>query len=244
MENNGWIKLHRRIMNNPDWLAEPFTRAQAWIDLLLLANHDTGHIRKRGILIEVKRGQVGYSEEALAQRWRWSRGKVRRFFRDLIEKSQISRNPVQQNSRLISLITITNYDIYQSHSTTNGTTNRQQTVQEQEEKEEKEKYSVELYNFYLSEIQPEFKSKKRALSNIAYYLKSYLHDELKMAISNYKSVCRNREPQYKKDPANFFGKREKPFVDFLPENFSLDDKPTGQESTGSALLDVYYANRN
>jgi hypothetical protein len=57
MENNtGWIKLHRIIMDHPDWLAEPFTRAQAWVDLLLLANHKVGHIRKRGILIEVQRG--------------------------------------------------------------------------------------------------------------------------------------------------------------------------------------------
>jgi hypothetical protein len=66
MENDGWIKLHRIIMDHPDWLSEPFTRAQAWVDLLLLANYKTGHIRKRGILIEVQRGQVGYSEETPA----------------------------------------------------------------------------------------------------------------------------------------------------------------------------------
>ena len=77
MENNaGWIQLHRSIMDHPDWFAEPFTRAHAWIDLLLLANHKVGYIRKRGILIEVPRGQVGHSEDAIAERWKWSRGKV------------------------------------------------------------------------------------------------------------------------------------------------------------------------
>ena len=81
MGNNlGWIRIHRKIMDTPEWLAEPFTRAQAWVDLLLLANHETGFIRKRGIMIAVERGQVGYSEDALSARWRWSRGKVRRFF--------------------------------------------------------------------------------------------------------------------------------------------------------------------
>ena len=138
MENNGWIKLHRKIMENDYWLSEPFTRAQAWIDLLLLANHTTGHIMKRGILIEIQRGQVGYSEETLSARWKWSRGKVIRFLSQLKSRSQITRNPVQQNRNLSSLITIINYDSYQSNDTTIGTTDRQQTVQEQKGKEGKE----------------------------------------------------------------------------------------------------------
>lgn len=138
MENNtGWIKLHRAIMNHPDWLAEPFTRAQAWVDLLLLANHTTGHIRKRGILIEVQRGQVGYSEETLAARWKWSRGKVIRFLSRLKADLQISRNPVQQNPKLSCLISIINYEAYQSDGTSSGTTNGHQTVQEQECKKKK-----------------------------------------------------------------------------------------------------------
>jgi len=135
MENNGWIKLHRSIMDHPDWLAEPFTRAQAWVDLLLLANHKTGHIRKRGILIEVQRGQVGYSEESLAARWKWSRDKARRFLTRLKALNQITRKPAQQNPNLSSLISIVNYEAYQSSETTNKTTEKQQTIQEQECKE-------------------------------------------------------------------------------------------------------------
>ena len=68
MENSGWIKLHRQIMDTPEWLSEPFTKGQAWVDLLLLANHKTGFIRKRGILVAVERGQVGFSERVLADR--------------------------------------------------------------------------------------------------------------------------------------------------------------------------------
>ena len=122
MANNGWIKLHRKIMDGAYWLSEPFTRAQAWIDLLLLANHTPGHIRKRGILIEVQRGQVGFSEESLVARWKWSRGKVIRFLSELKSNQKISRNPVQQNPKLSSLITIVNYDLYQSNGTSDSTT--------------------------------------------------------------------------------------------------------------------------
>ena len=138
MENNtGWIKLHRAIMDHPDWLAEPFTKAQAWVDLLLLANHKTGHIRKRGILIEVQRGQVGYSEETLAARWKWSRDKVRRFLSRLKADLQITRNPIQQNPKLSCLISIVNYEAYQGGDTSNDTTEKHQTIQEQECKNEK-----------------------------------------------------------------------------------------------------------
>lgn len=151
--NQGWIKLHRSITDSPEWRAEPFTRSQAWIDLLLLANHKTGHIRIRGILVTVERGQVGYSEETLAIRWRWSRGKVRRFLQHLIELSQISRNSVQQNPRVSSLITITNYELYQANDTTNDTTKSQQTVQEQECKNNKKKeYSFDSVEYELSSI--------------------------------------------------------------------------------------------
>ncbi len=78
----GYIKLHRRLQENKLWLLDPFTRGQAWVDMLLLANYKEGWIRKRGILVTVNRGQLGWSEVALAKRWKWSRGKVRRFFRE------------------------------------------------------------------------------------------------------------------------------------------------------------------
>lgn len=140
MENSqGWIKLHRQIMETPEWLAEPFTRGQAWVDLLLLANHKTRYIRKRGILVAVERGQVGYSEEALAERWRWSRGKVRRFLSELARLSRISHKvsekTIPKNTSVSSLICIINYEKYQMNDTKNDTENDtedgRKTVQEQ-----------------------------------------------------------------------------------------------------------------
>lgn len=60
---DGWIKLHRTLTMHELWTAEPFTRGQAWVDLLLLANHRPGHIRKRGILVEVERGQCNCKQK-------------------------------------------------------------------------------------------------------------------------------------------------------------------------------------
>ena len=83
------------------------------------------------------------------------------------------------------------------------------------EKEYKEK---EIYDFYKREIDPLKKSSVRAKENIRLYLKKYSKDDLIESISNYKTICGD-DPEYKKDPANFFGKQDKCFIDYLPENF-------------------------
>ncbi len=133
--SQGWIRLHRQIMNTPEWLAEPFTRSQAWVDLLLLANHETGYIRKRGILIAVERGCIGYSERSLAERWQWSRNKVRNFLAALTRLSQVSRGTsektVPKNTSVSSLIYIVNYDKYQTKSTEDDTEEKPKIIPEQ-----------------------------------------------------------------------------------------------------------------
>lgn len=123
----GWVKFHRKLLDSDLWLSEKFTRGQAWADLIGLANHKDGFIRKRGIKILVRRGQVGWSEINLAERWKWSRGKVRRFLKELKKNIQISKKPVQQNKFITSLITLINYSQYQADGTADGTADGQQT---------------------------------------------------------------------------------------------------------------------
>ncbi len=110
-------------MDNYLWDEKPFTHAQAWIDMLMLTNYKTGHIRPRGILVHINRGQLGWSRERLAKRWGWSRGKVKRFLSELETAGQIE----QQKSNVTSLITIINYEQYQTGDTTDRATDGQQT---------------------------------------------------------------------------------------------------------------------
>ena len=89
---DGWLILHRKLGDNPLWLDEPFTRGQAWVDLLMLANHSPGFIHVQGMKISLMRGDVGKSENTLAARWKWSRGKVRRFIEELISEKNEYKN--------------------------------------------------------------------------------------------------------------------------------------------------------
>lgn len=115
---DGWIKIYRKITENPLYFAEPFTRIQAWIDMLIIANSGESFIYVRGNKVKVSRGQIGKNKDYLAERWNWSRGKVLRFLEELEKSGKI----VQQKSRLITLISIVNYDLYQYNSTTDNTT--------------------------------------------------------------------------------------------------------------------------
>jgi len=121
---NGWVLIWREMFEDKLWLAEPFTRGQAWVDLILLANHTPSSFYIRGNEVKVKRGQVARSEMALAERWQWSRGKVRRCLNIFQHEERI----IQAKSKLITMITIIKYDQYQAvqqkskSSTTDGTT--------------------------------------------------------------------------------------------------------------------------
>jgi len=117
----GWIKLHRQLSENPIWLAEPFSRGQAWVDLILLANHKDSFYYKRGIRIDVKRGQLAWPIDKLAERWKWSRGKVERYLNDLETMKQISK----QNSNVITCISIDNYNKYQASKEANREPNEE-----------------------------------------------------------------------------------------------------------------------
>jgi hypothetical protein len=138
---NGWIKLHRKLSENSLWTSEPFTRGQAWVDLILLANHEYGFFFLRDHKIEVERGQVGYSQLKLAERWKWSRTKVRSFLNTLEKEQQV----IQQQSHSTSIITIINYDEYQKkeqqliqQEDNRKTTGRQLQDTNKKNKEEKE----------------------------------------------------------------------------------------------------------
>lgn len=122
MNTDGWIKLHRELIVSDLWLSEPFTRGQAWVDLISIANYEEGSITIRGNRIGVARGQVGWSQDKLAQRWQWSRGKTGRFLDDLQNDHRIVQQTVRQTNIRFSLISICNYEKYQNKRATDDTT--------------------------------------------------------------------------------------------------------------------------
>jgi hypothetical protein len=96
-------------MEDEIYFSERFTKAQAWIDLLLLANHKPNIIYIRGNEVRTERGQLCYSMVSLAGRWKWDRRIVNRF---LAEQHKAGKVYIRK-TRLTTIITIQNYDKYQ-----------------------------------------------------------------------------------------------------------------------------------
>lgn len=108
----GWIKLHRQLQECPMWYAERFSKGQAWVDLLLLANHRDKKILFNGEIITIQRGQYLTSMVKLAEKWKWSRPTVVKFLNLLERDRMITRS--SDNTK--TLITIENYSVYQDIS--------------------------------------------------------------------------------------------------------------------------------
>lgn len=116
----GWIKLYRQLQENPLWKSnEPFNRRDAWIDLLLLANHEERVILVNGQKKVIGEGQHWTSFRVLANRWHWSYERVRRYFAllDELDMAHVSVTPSG------SLVTIVNYGFFQSGRVTKRDTN-------------------------------------------------------------------------------------------------------------------------
>ena len=107
--SKGWISIHRKLQNHWLWEDKPYSKGQAWIDLLLTANHEDSRFLLGNQLIEAKKGDVITSEKKLMKRWGWSNSKVRSFLTLLEADSMILRKTDPKKSTL----SLTNYGVWQ-----------------------------------------------------------------------------------------------------------------------------------
>ena len=113
MAEIGWVSIYRKIRDCVIWdCDEPFDRRSAWIDLILMANHEDKRILFNGNPMTVKIGQRITSMRKLADRWHWSRDKVKRYL-DMLEGEEMIVKECDTNK---TLITIVNYENYQGES--------------------------------------------------------------------------------------------------------------------------------
>jgi DNA replication protein DnaD len=87
------------------WKDKPFSKQAAWIDMLLLANHDDNKFMLGNELVEVKCGSFISSIEKLKSRWGWSNTKVVSFLK-LLESDEMI---VKKSDTKKTVITIVKY---------------------------------------------------------------------------------------------------------------------------------------
>lgn len=134
----GFFKVDRQIFDHWLWEDKPFSKGQAWIDLIGLANYEDGKTPYQGKVITCKRGTIYRSISYLADRWGWSRDKTRNFLK-LLESDNMITLKATTNQTTITLV---NYGKFQDMPTTNSSTNRQRTSQRADSEPYKERRRI------------------------------------------------------------------------------------------------------
>ena len=128
--------VQRKVVTDPLYYLEPFTKWQAFHDMFRMANWDTGEIKDGQEIIKLKRGEFCHTESHLAAKWKWSRGKIRRFLKWCEKDNRISiRKTVQRTGHPRIVVFVVNYNKHQlplkdgstSNRTSDGTPNGTQT---------------------------------------------------------------------------------------------------------------------
>lgn len=115
-KENTFVKLYRGIEDHWLWDDKPFSKGQAWIDLIMMANAADVKKPYKGEIMTFKRGVVHRSVLSLAEKWGWSRHKVMDFLAVLEKDNMITKNGSPNGTT----ITIENYSKYQNKPTTKG----------------------------------------------------------------------------------------------------------------------------
>ncbi len=147
-KDKGFIALYRNIADHWLWDDKPFSRGQAWIDLLLTVNHTDKKIMFNGELTTIKRGQTITSIRKLCDRWGWSNNKVARFLKMLESEQMLTRKSDSKKT----VITIDNYSLWQD--------------QEDEKRQQSDAKAFQKHNRSISEAtQKHFRSTQTTMIN-------------------------------------------------------------------------------
>ncbi len=107
----GWIKLHRKLLDNP--ISKKPAWSWLWVVLLLKANHSDKKIIWNGKTITIKSGQFITGRKALSKESGVHESSIQRILYFLENEHQIE----QQKSNKDRLITILKWESYQSLNT-------------------------------------------------------------------------------------------------------------------------------
>ena len=124
----GWIKLHRKLLDNPVTMKDTDHLA-VWIYLLLNASHNEHPALFKGEKIMLKPGQLITGRKSIALALHIDESKVERILKSLKSEQQIE----QQTSSKNRLISITNWEFYQqSEQQSEQQVNNKRTTSEQQ----------------------------------------------------------------------------------------------------------------
>ena len=172
----GWIKLHRGLCEHWLWKDRPFSKGAAWVDMILMANHEPHRLKTRTGFVELERGSFHTEERSLAARWGWSGTKVRNFLTSLESEKMILKTVKKSSTGKSSegtTVKVLNYGIYQDnmHDEKSAGESAQEAAEKRprssgEAKQECKNVRTQEVNIHYTEIQDLWNSHRREMPAI------------------------------------------------------------------------------
>ena len=247
---NGWIKLHRKIIDNP--VFDNPDLFHLFVYCLIAANHNPTMIVWNGEEKNMERGSFITGRKSLSEKLKQSESKIYRNLKTLEKLNIIT----QKSNNRFTLINVVNYCNYQGSEFENEQqTNNQRTTDEQQMNTVKNIRTKELKNKDLKDLKhtcdspplfsPDFeefwkhyphfnRNKKGAYKNYLATLKgdSRLHkatlEGLLRAAKNYATEVSGKDKQYVLHASTFLGPTTERWFEY--------DKPL-KNSNGETLRD-------
>ncbi len=182
MSDNGWIKLHRKVLNNPV-VCKDAEHIAVWMYLLLNATHEAMTVLFGGEKITLKSGQLLTSRNTIAKQLKINPSKVYR----ILSCFKIEQQIEQVSNMQQSLITISNWDFYQCESeqaNEQRVNNDRTTVQE---KEKTKKKSFPPHPLSKEKIKENKETDKNVISVCSAHTHEDTHSDL-VVIGKYENV--------------------------------------------------------
>lgn len=113
-----WVRVSTAILDHELFRGKELCEAAAWLWLVTNAAWKPRRVRHKGKLVDLQRGQLLAGRAFLAERFGWSEKKIRTWLKLLVTENMIENG--QSKGHYANVVTICNYDKYQSVEKSEG----------------------------------------------------------------------------------------------------------------------------
>lgn len=140
MAGVGFYRMQRGWQEGALFSGEPFSKRDAWVWMIEEAAYVPREILVGGRLFPLQRGQLCHSLRFMARAWKWDEAKVRRF----LNRAKMLKQIDAASDAGQTVITICNYDKYQSPQQANDAANDADLTQQRRGGDANEKEGNEV----------------------------------------------------------------------------------------------------
>lgn len=245
----GWIKLHRSIMESETFLRLTSTQKLIAIYIVLNTNHQDGiwYDKYKDIEVPIKRGQLIVSRNKIANEWfKGDKEVTEQKVRTTLKKLEKLGFLTSTSTNSYTLLEVLNYSVYQGNgeetsqvsnqvstksqpsdnqvSTTNKNVFKNELRMDKNEKETKNPYPNEFEQFW--SVYPRKVDKKKAYTKFKAALKRHPLEKILEGTERYAEYTKGKNPDYIKHASTFLNNDS--FIDGYEEPKLVYQKSRGQ----------------